>query len=122
MKRRAARASGVIGLLVCCAVFGQRRDQRKDTNEDTNTRAVQGIVRDSSGHPVAKAVVQLEDTKSLQIRSFITESDGSYHFAGLSTNVEYTLKASYDGASARKKNLGVFNTRKVATIDFKLKK
>ena len=38
-------------------------------NEDTGTRSVQGVVTDASGKPVAGAVVQLKDTKSLQIRS-----------------------------------------------------
>jgi hypothetical protein len=107
-----------IALLLCCAVFGQRND----SNGDTTARSVQGIVTDASGHPVAKAVVQLKDTKTLQIRSFITDSDGSYHFAGLSPDVEYELKAEYNGASSPKKTLGVFNTQKTATINLKLNK
>lgn len=98
MKRKAA-AAYLILLLVASGLFGQR----KDSSEDTNTRSVQGLVTDASRHPVAKAVVQLKDTKTLQIRSFITEADGSYHFAGLSPNVEYELKADHDGASSSKK-------------------
>ena len=50
--------------------------------------------------PVAKAVVQLKNTKTLQIRSFITQDDGSYHFAGLGTDVEYQLKAEHEGATS----------------------
>jgi len=90
-------------------------------NEDTNTRMVQGIVTDGSGAPVAKAVVQLKDTKTLQIRSFITEADGSYHFAGLSPNVDYELKAQHDAAKSGWKTLTIFNTKKVATMNFKLR-
>src|ERR1700730_7756489 len=104
-----------ITLLVCCALFGQRND-----SNDSSTRSVQGIVTDASGNPTAKAVVQLKDTKSLQIRSFITDSDGSYHFAGLSPNVEYELKAEYDGASSPKKTLDVFNTQETVTSNLKL--
>ncbi len=118
MKRKAAFG-------VCALVFLTGLElsaQRKNSKEDDNTRAVEGIVMDASGHPVANAVVQLEDTKTLQIRSFITEPDGSYHFAGLSTNVEYDLKAKYDGASSSKKTLDVFNTKKIAKINLKLKK
>lgn len=118
MKTRAACAAWLIACALCCA----GSSQRKNSNEDTNTRSVQGVVTDSSGRPVAKAVVQLEDTKTLQIRSFITESDGSYHFAGLSANDDYELRASYDGATSSKKSLDVFNTRKVATINLRLKK
>ena len=111
-----AAAGCVILVLVCCGLLGQQRGSK----EDTNTRSVRGIVTDSAGHPVAQAVVQLKDTKTLQIRSFITEPDGSYHFAGLSPDVEYELKADHDGASSPKKTLDVFNTRKTATINLKL--
>jgi hypothetical protein len=105
-------------LLLCCVAFSQRND----SNDDITVRSVQGIVTDASGHPVPKAVVQLKDTKTLQIRSFITDSDGSYHFAGLSPDVEYELKAEHDGTSSSKKTLGVFNTQKTATINLKLNK
>jgi hypothetical protein len=91
-------------------------------NDDTGTRSVQGVVTDASGKPVAGAVVQLKDTKSLQIRSYRTEADGSYHFAGLSTNVEYELEAKNDGSASGKKTLTVFNTQKVATVNLKLYK
>lgn len=105
-------------LLLCGAALAQGNG----SNDESNTRSLQGTVTDSATHPVAKAVVQLKDTKSLQIRSFITDSDGSYHFAGLSPNVEYEVRAEHDGASSPKKTLDVFNTKKMATIDLKLNK
>src|ERR1700726_5012358 len=101
MRIKPAGMACAITLLLCCVVFGQRSDSK----DDISARSVQGIVTDASGHPVAKAVVQLKDTKTLQIRSFITEADGSYHFSGLSPNVEYELKAEHDGASSPKKTL-----------------
>jgi hypothetical protein len=91
-------------------------------NDDTGTRSVQGVVTDASAKPVAGAVVQLKDTKSLQIRSYRTEADGAYHFSGLSTNVEYELEAKNDSATSGKKTLTVFNTQKVATVNLKLNK
>lgn len=108
----------IAALLSCSLLPGQ--DKR--SNEDATTRSVQGVVTDASGKPVEKAVVQLKDTKSLQIRSFITSTDGSYHFAGLNPNVEYELKAEYQGASSDRKTLSVFNSKKAPVIDLKLKK
>lgn len=90
--------------------------------EDTNTRSLQGTVTDASGKPVANAAVQLKDTKTLQIRSYITDTDGTYHFAGLSTETEYQVKADFDGGSSGWKTLSVFNTKKVATVNLKLNK
>ena len=91
-------------------------------NEDNTTRTVEGTVTDPANQPVSKAVVQLKNTKTLQIRSFITQDDGSYHFAGLGTDVEYQLKADHDGASTSWKTLSVFNSKKTAIINLKLNK
>jgi hypothetical protein len=108
----------LIAAVLSCGLPGQ--DKR--SSEDASTRSLEGVVTDGSGKPVEKAVVQLKDTKSLQIRSFITGADGSYHFAGLSPNVEYELKAEYQGASSDRKTLSIFNSKKAPKINLKLKK
>ena len=86
------------------------------------TRSVQGTVTSAAGAPVEQAVVQLKDTKSLAIRSFITQQDGTYHFHGLSTDIDYELRADYQGASSGTKTLSSFDSRKQAVIDLKLSK
>jgi len=105
-------------LMASAAVFGQN-DYK---TQDSTIRELEGTVTDASGSPVEKAVVQLKDTKSLQIQSFITDASGHYHFAGLSTDIEYQVKADHDGATSGWKTLSLFNTKKVATINLKLKK
>jgi hypothetical protein len=92
-----------------------------DENADSGTRMVQGIVTAVDASPVDGAVVQLNDTRTLQIRSFVTKADGAYHFAGLSTNHDYEVQAEHNGASSGKKRLDVFDAHKVATINLKLK-
>src|SRR5579863_1332979 len=61
--------------------------------EDQNVRTVQGTVYDANDAAVNGAVVQLKNTKTLQIRSFITKENGAYYFHGLSPDVDYELKA-----------------------------
>ncbi len=85
------------------------------------TRSVEGKVYDSAGKIVVGAVVQIKDLKSLQIRSFITQSDGEYRFLGLSTESDYELTASSAGVSSKVKNLTVFNSHKKAVVDLKLR-
>ena len=85
-----------------------------------NTRSVQGTVSNAEGKPVDQAVVQLKDTKSLAVRSFITRQDGTYHFHGLSTDVDYELRAEREGASSGTKTLSSFDSRKQAQVDLKL--
>jgi hypothetical protein len=119
------RAACIAFVLFCTGLLSGRLDAQKNDalkNEDTTTRTVQGVVTDAAKQPLAKAVVQLKNTKTLQIRSFITQEDGTYHFAGLSTDVEYELKADHDGDSSSWKSLSVFNSKKTAVINLKLKK
>ena len=106
-------------MLLC--MIGLLAQNKKNLNEDVNTRSLEGAVTDANGKPVAAAVVQLKDTKTLLIRSYITQDDGTYHFAGLSTNTEYEVKADHNGATSGSKTLSVFDSRKTAVINLKLK-
>ena len=96
--------------------------QNPKAKQESSTRTVEGTVTDSGKQAVSSAVVQLKDTKTLQIRSFITQQDGRYHFTGLSTNVDYELHAQYQGKDSKTKRLDVFNSRHVATVNLQLKK
>ena len=99
------------------AAFAQKKNK-----EDATTRSVRGIVESVDDMPVNGAIVQLKNVKTLQIRSFITKEDGTYQFQGLSPDIDYELKADYEGASSGSKTLSSFDSRKQATINLKLNK
>ncbi len=104
--------------IICVALLAQ---DNKKLNDDPNTRSVQGVVT-ATGKPASGAVVQLKDTKTLQIRSYVTHDDGEYHFAGLSTNVDYELKADTpSGQSSGTKRLSNFDGRKTAIVNLQVK-
>src|SRR5581483_2701420 len=109
----------VMGLLLS---LGSAVAQKKSKGEEGNARSVQGSVTSAEDSPVNGAVVQLKNVKSLQIRSFITKEDGNYYFHGLSPDVDYELKADFQGASSSTKTLSSFDSRKDATINLKLNK
>ena len=46
-------------------------------------RSVQGTVFDKDDKPVVGAVVQLKDVRTMQMRSYISKTDGEYHFSSL---------------------------------------
>lgn len=96
--------------------------QKKDKGGDTTTRSVQGVVTTPEDTAVNGAVVQLKNVKTLQIRSFITKDDGTYFFHGLSPDIDYELRADYQGASSGTKTLSAFDSRKTATMNLKLNK
>ena len=104
--------SGVL-LTSAWAQFGKKKDQ------DSNIRTVQGIVTDEAGNPISGAVVQLENMKTLQIRSFITKEKGDYYFSELSTDVDYKLHAENHGMVSATKTLSSFDNRKQAIMNLK---
>src|SRR5580658_11064335 len=73
-------------------------------------KSVSGIVTDAGGNPVPGAIVQLKNTKTLQVRSFIAKDMGEYYFQGLSTDVDYELKADANGKSSAVKTLSSFDS------------
>lgn len=117
MKTRFVLASVLVLLTLAFSLLAQSRKN----DDDPNTRSVEGIVNDTGNKPVEGAVVQLKDSKTLQIRSFYTTQDGKYHFSGLSTNNDYELRAEHNGSSSGTKTLSNFDGRKIATVNLKLK-
>lgn len=95
-------------------------NKKKEKGQDTSVRSLEGIVRDSNENPVSGAVVKLKDTKTLQVRSFITAADGTYRFNGLSRSVNYEVKADYSRTSSATRTLSVFDDRLKAVINLRL--
>ncbi|MBI3472670.1 MAG: carboxypeptidase regulatory-like domain-containing protein [Candidatus Solibacter usitatus] len=93
---------------------------KKKKNEDEKFRMVQGTVFDGQEQHVNGAVVQLKNSKTLQIRSFITREQGAFYFHGLDPNADYTLKADYQDQSSPVRTLSSFDSRKKPVIDLKL--
>ena len=95
---------------------------RKEKREEAALRSVEGIVTSADSSPAVGAVVQLKDSRTLEIRSFITQDGGSYHFSGLRSDIDYQLKADFNGMTSGWKTLSVFDSRKVALVNLKAEK
>jgi hypothetical protein len=111
---RLLAAMAACTLLLLAGVWPNKKD------ENANIRSVQGVVNDAQGAALNGAVVQLKNTKTLQIRSFITRDNGAYYFHGLNTDVDYELRADFDGASSKTRTLSSFDTRKEPVVNLKL--
>jgi len=106
----------LLALVLAAFAFGQSKKSKEPTE-----KSVSGIVTDASGNPVPGAVVQLKNTKTLQVRSFIAKEMGEYFFHGLSTDVDYELKADFNGKSSSSKTLSSFDSHPEATVNLQLK-
>ena len=110
------------GLLAAMLSYQAIGLAQKADKGDLNTRTVEGVVTDVDGRFVGGAVVRLENTKTLQVRSYITKENGNYSFYGLSPNVEYHLQAEYQGATSDTKKIDVFVSDKKVVRNLKLNK
>lgn len=119
---RARVSRTVLAAVLAVAFAGILPAQKNKDKDDPNARSLQGQVSDPDDKPVPGAVVQLKDTRTLQVRSFITQANGDYRFSGLRADTDYEVKAEFNGMSSDNKRLSNFDTRKIATVNLKLNK
>jgi hypothetical protein len=103
-------------LLACAASCSQGFGQ----NVGQAVRVVQGLVRDSNDQLQPNAVVYLQDQKSLEVRTYITEADGHYRFGQLSSEVDYQLWAEYKGHKSKTRSISSFDSKKQFNFDLKI--
>ena len=87
-----------------------------------SVRVVQGMAQNSDGQPQANAVVYLQDQKTLEVRTFITEADGHYRFGQLASDVDYQLWAEFKGHKSKTRAISSFDSKKQFNIDLKIEK
>jgi carboxypeptidase family protein len=112
-----------LAALALCAFWSSAQVQPPIVGHDAGTtRSIEGIVRDASGNAIAGAIVLLKNTRTLQVTSYIAQSNGAYQFYGLSTETNYEVRAQASGLTSKTKNISIFNSHKVVKIDLKVNK
>jgi hypothetical protein len=119
MKRLTAVAVIVLASAVLCAVPAARASALVQGSR-SEARTLVGRVVNAQEAPVQKAIVYLKNAKTLAIKTYISEPDGSYRFPGLAANVDYEVYAEHEGARSPVKTLSGFDNRKQANITLKL--
>ena len=117
MKRR----KWLISLLAVVALMALGDHALAKKKKVPRTRTVKGLVTTETEAPIRGAVVQLKNTRTLQVKSFFTTPTGSYYFHGLNSNVDYEIKAKYDDAASRTRTVSTFDDRMELIYNFKLK-
>jgi Carboxypeptidase regulatory-like domain len=80
-------------------------------------REVTGLVTDKRGNTLPGAAVQLENTRTLVVESYLTQKDGRYHFENLSGEIDYTLRAKYRNYWSEQKTLSRFSALAHAEVN-----
>jgi hypothetical protein len=82
-----------------------------ETTKVPKLRTVEGMVCRDDGKPVQGAVVYLQDSKSLAVRSYLSDKDGRFHFRQLSMSADYDLWAEMNGKRSKTKSISQFNSK-----------
>lgn len=83
-------------------------------------RSVEGIVRDASDTPLKGAVVYLKDTRTLAIKSFLSDDDGNFHFSQLSNNTDYEIYAEFNGKRSKPRGISSFDSKNEFNFTLKI--
>ena len=90
-------------------------------NARITSRILTGTVTDKgSDKPIPEAVVYIKNTKTLAVKTYISQNDGTYRFPELSPNVDYDVYAQKDGKKSSTKTLSQFDDRAKATINLQI--
>ncbi len=115
-------AAALISLGLCFAQLTPPVAGPSGQNTGPLTRSIEGIVLNKDKQPIAGAFVLLKNTKTLQVRSYIAQSDGRYHFYGLSTDINYQVRAESNGLTSKTKMVSVFDSHKIVRLNLKVYK
>jgi len=84
------------------------------------SRTLTGTVLDKSDKPIPEAVVYLKNTKTLAIKTYISQNDGTYRFPELSLNSDYEVYAEKEGKKSKTKTVSQFDDREKPNINLQI--
>lgn len=82
-------------------------------------RTIEGMVCSKEGAPIQGAVVYLQDSKSLAVKSYLSDAQGQFHFRQLSMSADFDLWAELNGRRSKTKSISQFNSK--TNLNFKLR-
>jgi hypothetical protein len=85
--------------------------QNGPVNRGPIQRVADGEVHNKADAPVSGAIVYLKNSKTLEVKTFITDATGKFHFGQLGQNIDYELWAEFDGSRSKSKTISSFDSK-----------
>jgi hypothetical protein len=114
-RRRAMLAGCLMALTLLAALPATGRAQ------NFGLKNLQGKIYDANNAPISGAIVYLKNSRTNDVKTFLSEKDGNYRFAGLSADTDYSVWAAYHAKKSDSKTVSSFDSRKQVYIDLKIK-
>lgn len=72
--------------------------------------SVDGTVVDAARKPIAGAVVYLENPRSLDVQSYLSDNQGHFHFNHISPQTDYEVWAEQNGVESKHRFISQFSS------------
>ena len=111
----------VARILTAIILLGTLARSEPAPRNEPQTRTLTGQVTDKADAPLSGAIVYLQDTRTQMVKTYITDDKGNYRFSSLSPNVDYQVRAEYQGHMSDTKTLSSFDSRSNVVMHLKIK-
>lgn len=96
------------------------RPRSSDDKKQGELRTVHGVVVDKSDNGIPSGIVYLENMKTLNVRTYISDDSGNYRFSGLDPNEDYEIHAEKGGLTSSTRTISSFDSRRDIEVVLKL--
>jgi Carboxypeptidase regulatory-like domain len=96
------------------------QNDRSKNEKESNTRTIDGTVKDAGDNPLGNAIVQLKNMKTSNIVNFSTKEDGRYVFRDLPMDINFELLAKRGDLTTPVKAVSIYDTRKRVIVNFQI--
>jgi len=111
----------VVVLLIVAASAGSLAGAQKGS-QNSELRAVRGVVLDKGENPISGAIVYLKNVHTLTVKTYISGDMGEYRFSGLDPNVDYEMHAEHNDLTSGNHTVSSFDSRKDIIVSLKVDK
>jgi hypothetical protein len=83
-----------------------------------SVRSLSGTVTDTSHEPIRGAIVELRNSNTLEVVTYLTDENGSYNFKRLDGNVDYEVWVIFRGKPSAARSISKFDSHMIKVINF----
>ncbi len=83
-----------------------------------SVRSLSGRVTDTSHEPIRGAIVQLRNSDTREVITYLTDESGRYNFKRMDGNVDYEVWVIFRGQPSAARTISKFDSHMIKVINF----
>lgn len=105
------------GMMVAATLLGALPAPSQEM-PNPSVRSLSGRVTDTSHEPIRGAIVELRNSSTQEVVTYITDDSGRYNFKRLDGNVDYEVWVIFRGQPTATRGISKFDSHMVKVINF----